>query len=142
MPGYWWECESCAENFDFPKVTGANSMAGFVWDKLLASDWDQSLLAVMCEKCGSGTLRITYEFPREDKLTLRVIHIVGLQYDDYIPMMWETHPKDSPAERCFDFKYQRGRNPWGLNKAAVLSRQDLHTLFERYRQKTGVKDFP
>lgn len=142
MPGYWWECEACDNRLDFPDVTGTSSIASFVWDKLLAADWDQSLLAPPCKKCGHGTLRITYEFPREDKVILRVIHIVGLKYDDYVPMMWETHPKDSPADQCFDFKYQRGRNPWGLNKAAVLSRQDLHALFERYRQKTGVHDFP
>ncbi|MDF0643288.1 MAG: hypothetical protein P0111_04615 [Nitrospira sp.] len=142
MAGYWWECEGCAERFEFPEVTGAASMGSFVSDKLMPSDWDQSLLAPICGKCRRATLRVTYEFPREDKLILRVIHIVWLQYDDYVPIMWETHLKDSPTERCFDFKYQRGRNPWGLNKAAVLSRQDLHTLFERYRQKTGVNDFP
>jgi hypothetical protein len=144
MAGYWWECEGCAVSFTFTKVTGASSLASFIWDKLMASDWDQSLLAPLCGKCGSGALRITYEFPRKEKLILRVIHIVGLQYeyDDYVPMMWETHPKDSPDERRFDFKYQRGRNPRGLNKPAILSRQDLHTLFGRYRQKTGVHDFP
>jgi hypothetical protein len=117
-------------------------MASFVWDRLLAADWDQLLLTLPCGGCSGGTLRITYEFPREDKLVLRVLHIVGLQYDDYVPMMWETYPTNSPSDRCIDFKYQRGRNPWGLNKAGLLSRQDLHELFARYREKTAALDFP
>jgi hypothetical protein len=139
MPGYWWECEACGGTVDFPEATGTSS---FVWDRLLASEWDQSLLTPPCKKCANGVLRITYEFPRGDKVVLRVIHIVGLHHDDYVPMMWKTYPKDSPADRRFDFKYQRVRSPWGLNKAALLSRQDLHALFERYREKTGVHDFP
>jgi len=144
MPGYWWECETCGGKVDFAEVAGAPSMASFVWDRLLATEWDQSLLSPPCKKCANGVLRITYEFPRRDKLILRVIHIVGLHCDDddYVPMMWETYPKDSPTQRRFDFKYQRARNPWGLNKAALLSREDLHALFEVYREKTGVHDFP
>ena len=142
MPGYWWECDGCGNVLEFPEAIGAPSMSSFIWDKLLAADWDQSLLGPPCKKCARGTLRITYEFPREDKVVLRVDHIVGLQYEDYVPMMWETHPKESPSEANFDFKYIRGRNPWGLNRAAVLSRQDLHDLFELYRQKTGTHDFP
>lgn len=142
MPGYWWECETCGEKSDFPTTVGASSISSFVWDKLLAADWDQSLLVSPCPRCSHGSRRITYEFPREDKVTLRVVHIVGLQSDDYVPMMWETYPTDSPSDRWFDFKYQRGRNPWGLNKAAVFSRQELHELFTRYRQKTGAPDFP
>lgn len=142
MPGYWWECEACGEKSDFLTTVGVPSMSSFVWDKLLRSDWDQSLLVVSCPRCSRASRRITYEFPRKDKVTLRVVHIVGRQFDDYVSMMWETYPTDSPADRCFDFKYQRVRNPWGLNKAAVFSRQDLHELFALYRAKTDATEFP
>jgi hypothetical protein len=117
-------------------------MSSFVWDKLLPADWDQSLLTSPCPRCGQGVRRITYNFPREDKVTLRVVHIVGLASNDYVPMMWETYPTHSTSDRWFDFKYQSGRNPWGLNKAAVFSREDLHKLFTLYREKTGAQDFP
>lgn len=69
-------------------------------------------------------------------------HIVGLQFGDHVPMMWETHAKSSPSDPIFDFKYISGRNPWGLNKTAVFSRQRLRELFRRYREKTGVTEFP
>jgi len=119
-------------------------MASFIWDKMLATGWDQSLLTPTCSKCHTGILRITYEFPRSDKVVLQVMHIVGLKEedDDYVAMMWETQPQHSPAERWFDFKYQRGRNPRGLNKPVVFSRENLHDLFEIYRKKTGVQIFP
>jgi len=142
MPGYWWECEKCGAKSDFPTTTGDSSMSSFVWDKLVPADWDQSLLVSPCGQCSDGSRRITYEFPREDKVTLRVVHIVGRQSDDYVPMMWETYPTDEPSDPWFDFKYQSRRNPWGLNKAAVFSREDLHELFARYRQKTGAPAFP
>lgn len=142
MPGYWWECESCGEKSDFPSTVGVTSMSSFVWDKLIRADWDQSLLVSPCPHCASVSCRITYESPRTAKVTLRVVHIVGRQSDDYVPMMWETYPTDSPADHWFDFKYQRGRNPWGLNKAAVFSRQELHELFVLYRRKTGTTEFP
>ncbi len=141
MSGYWWECEGCGEKSDFPTVVSTLSMSSFVWDKLLRADWDQSLLVSPCPHC-QAFRRITYEFPRKDKVTLRVIHIVGRQSEDYVPMMRETYPTDSPKERWFDFKYQRGRNPWGLNKAAVFSRQELQELFMLYRGKTGAQEFP
>jgi hypothetical protein len=143
MEGYWWECEYCSVELDFPNVTESPSISSFIWDKMLSSMWDQSLLTPSCKKCNSGILRITYQFPRkQDEVSLRVNHIVGLQFGDYLPMMWDTHFKGDPTDRCIDFKYQRGRNPWGLNKPALLSRKNLHALFECYRQKTGIQDFP
>ena len=122
-------CEECGDRLNFLDATGTLSIAAFIWDKLLASDWDQSRLRSTRKKCPHGNLHITYEFPREDKVILQVEHIVGLQFDDYVPMMWEIHAKASPREPNFDFKYIRGRNPWGLNKAAVFSPQDLRELF-------------
>jgi hypothetical protein len=109
---------------------------------LLSSGWEQSLLVSACPHCGDASCRITYELPREDKVTLRVVHIVGCHSGDYVPMMWETCPTDSQEDRWFDFKYQRSRNPWGLNKAAVLSRQELSEIFALYCEKTGKPKFP
>ena len=142
MPGYWWECESCKQNLDFKAATGFGGIASFIWDKLLVTDWDQKLLAQPCKNCGHGLLRIAYEFPRKDKTTLRVVHIIGLKSNEYVPMMWETYATDDPDKRWFDFKYQNGRNPIGLKAPAVLTRQNLHELFKCYCQKTGVREFP
>lgn len=144
MAGYWWECETCSSEHGFDQITGTRSISSFVWDKLLPSDWDQALLTFACPKCREGVLRITYDFPRqEERLFMRVLHIVGLKFDDYVPMMWEMYIKGSePRKERVDFKYQRSRNPWGLNKAALLSRSDLHQLFSVYRSKTGHPSFP
>jgi hypothetical protein len=142
MAGYWWECEACGKETDFLTTGAAASLASFVWDRLIPSDWDQSLLTAPCSAGCAGPQRITYHFPRDDRMTLRVIHIVGLKSDDYVPMMWETYSTESPSERMFDFKYQRGRNPWGLNKAAVFSRSDLHQIFALYRDKPKALEFP
>jgi hypothetical protein len=144
MAGYWWECETCDSKHDFDQVAGVRSMSSFVWDGLVPSNWDQGLLTSACPECHEGVLRITYDFPRQvDRLFMRVLHIVGLKFDDYVPMMWETYIKESkPREECIDFKYQRNRNPWGLNKAAHLSRSNLHELFSVYRERTGEQSFP
>lgn len=142
MPGYWWECEFCCNQSDFQTAVNCSSMASFVWDRLRPEHWNQDLLVARCPRCNCVASRITYEFPRRDGVTLRVVHIVGLQFDDYVPMMWETYPTESPNDRWFDFKYQIGRNPWGLNKAAVFSRQELHELLAIYRRLTGAAEFP
>lgn len=142
MAGYWWQCEACGNKFDFQTTVGYPSMSGFVWDKLLPSGWDQSLLTSACPSCKKGLRRITYDFPREEKVLLHVVHIVGLQYENYVPMMWETYPVDDPDSRWFDFKYQHKRSPWGLNKAAVFSCEGLQELFTLYRAKTGATNFP
>jgi hypothetical protein len=95
---------------------------------MVASAWDQTLLAKPCS-CGSE-LRITYDFPRQNKEVLQVIRMVGVEWTpEYLMMLWETAPASDPSERWFDFKYIRGRNPWGLNKAAVFPQELLKALF-------------
>ena len=143
MSAYWWECESCGNRTEFSEACGSQGMAHFIWDVLLEDSWDQRKLLLKCHHCGNVSLRITYEFPRQDKETLRVIHIVGLDpKDTYIPMIWEVYPIYDKEEHWFDFKYVNGRNIYGLNKPAVFSRQDLKQLFSLYGGKTGVADFP
>jgi hypothetical protein len=144
MPGYFWQCESCKSELDFLEASGSKGIAHFVWDVLIPSSWDQGKLLMECKKCHKKSLRITYEFPRKKKVILRVIHIVGLgPYDnEYVPMMWETYMVGNEGERLFDFKYLNRRNVWGLNKAAVFTKEGLREIFDLYRQKTGVADFP
>jgi len=117
-------------------------MASFIWDRLIPADWDQSLLTSVCPHCDHGTRRITYDFPREDKVTRRVAHIVGIASDDFVPMMWETYPTDDPSDLAFSFNYQIRRSPWGLNKAGVFSREALRRIFALYREKASAADFP
>jgi len=144
MPAYWWECEACGKSFEFSKACNYPGVAHYIRDVLAKSSWDQSHLLLRCSKCGKQDLRITYEFPRADKETLRVAHIVGLgsSTDDFISMMWETYPLSNPQDRWFDFKYIRGRSTFGLNKPVVLSLRELKQLFKLYCDKTGVAQFP
>lgn len=143
MPAYRWQCESCGALSDFREACNCRGIAHYIWDVLIPSSWDQSKMLLTCSKCNKQSMRITYEFPRRDKVLLQVIHIVGLGPIDgiYIPMMWETKPSEDDVN-WFDFKYINRRNAWGLNKAAVFSRENLKQLFNLYREKTGSIDFP
>jgi hypothetical protein len=149
MAAYWWECEGCGKSVDFPNATGAGGITRFIRDILLPSDWDQSLLLRQCTACDKPLLRMTYEFPRgKETVSLHTVHIVGLDKDEYLPMMWETCPMDSPQERWlseerwFDFKYINKSSIFGLNKPAVFLQDELRRLFDLYRTKTGVTNFP
>ena len=144
MTGYWWQCEICGTVFSFPEVSDTKGIAHFIWDVLIPSEWDQQKLSRDCKNCNSNSLRITYEFPRKNKVILKVIHIFGRSptTDKYIPMMWETHSSENESVSWFDFKYINGRNVYGLNKPAVFSRDGLRHLFEAYCQKTGAPSFP
>lgn len=114
MPGYWWECENCGQHGgEFREATGCSSIAAFIRAKLLPSDWDQSLLLRECKQCGQHSCRITYDFPRKERLVFRLVHAVGLELDDYLPVMWEFYEVGEPHTLKFDFKYLLGRNPTG-----------------------------
>jgi hypothetical protein len=144
MPAYWWQCENCANTFDFLTACGSKGMPNFIRDVLLPSNWNQNHLCIECPACHKQTLRIVYEFPRANKETIRVIHIVGLGNigDSYIPMMWETIPAPYYGNTWFDFKYINNRSIYGLNKPAVFEREDLKKLFQLYREKTYTTTFP
>src|SRR5688572_11629695 len=43
-----------------------------------------------------------------------------------------------PRTNWIDFKYQRGRNPWGLNKRLVLEKAQLARLLRAYQRATGL----
>jgi len=142
MPGgWWWECEKCSKTFDFQHVCDSENIASFIQDKL-RKNWNQDLLIQKCPKCRSRTLRIAYEFPREKREHFRVYHIVGIVDGEFIPMMFETKGRPKYKDSLFDFKYIVGRSPFGLNKAAVFSKEDLKELFKLYCKKTGMQSFP
>lgn len=144
MKGYWWECESCGKSYEFSQACSYNAIAHYIRDTLISSSWDQSHLLIRCNKCGKQALRITYEFPRAQKEILRVVHIVGLgsATDDFIPMMWESYPLSNIDDRWFDFKYIRGRSPFGLTRPVVLSISELRQIFKLYCIKAGTEQFP
>jgi hypothetical protein len=143
MAAYWWACEKCDAIENFIDVCGYKGIAHYIWDILLASSWDQDKLLLACKACGQRSLRIAYDFPGGDKISLRVVHIVGLGpiKGEYVPMMWETYPISEINERWFDFKYVKGRSVWGLNKPAVFSPDKLSEIFALYQNKVGVAAF-
>jgi hypothetical protein len=53
-------------------------------------------------------------------------------------MLWETFRHSSPRKQWIDFKYQRGRSPWGLNKRLVLEKTELARLLRAYQRATGL----
>lgn len=137
MPAYWWSCMNCGRRATFADICAVAGIHGFIWNQLLASDWDQRLLRKSCDNCGRNFLRITYEFPRANKEVVFVNHIVGLNLEGWIPMMWETVFATEPRNRLYDFKYLGRKNTWGLNKPAVFTESGLRELFRLYRKKTG-----
>jgi hypothetical protein len=137
MAKYWWQCTSCGDKPPWLEVCRSRSVAAFIWDELAPSRWDQRLLCRMC-KCKHRALRITYRFRRGDPERVSVRHIVGLGPDgDYLPLLWETFRHSSPRTRWVDFKYQKGRSPWGLGKHLVLQKAQLSRLLRAYARATG-----
>ncbi|HZI66246.1 MAG TPA: hypothetical protein VFF17_06745 [Thermoanaerobaculia bacterium] len=137
MARYWWQCTSCGERPPWLTVSKSRSIAAFIWDELAPSGWDQRLLRRRC-KCRRQSLRITYRSGRGNPDRVSVSHIVGLGPDgDYLPMIWETFRHSSPRTKWIDFKYQRGRSPWGLTKRLVLEKGQLVRLLRSYERVTG-----
>ena len=123
-------------------VCKSKSIAAFIWDELAPSGWDQSLLRRTCT-CKRRSLYITYRLKRGDPERVSVKHIVGLSLeDDYLPMIWETFRHATPRTRWIDFKYQRGRSPWGLTKRLVLTKPHLSRLLSTYEKVTGRRLSP
>lgn len=136
MARYWWQCTACGDRPAWLTVCQSRSIAAFIWDELAPSDWDQRLLCRTC-KCKRRTLRITYRFHRGDSERVSVRHIVGLGPDgDYLPMLWDTFRHSSARTHWIDFKYQRGRSPWGLGKRLVLEKTQLVRLLRAYEHVT------
>jgi hypothetical protein len=135
---YWWQCISCGERPAWLTVCQSRSIAAFIWDELAPSGWDQRLLCRIC-KCKRRSLRITYRFQRGDPERISIRHIVGLASDgDYLPMLWDTFRHSCPRTHWIDFKYQRGRSPWGLNKRLVLEKARLARLLRAYEKATAA----
>lgn len=142
MARYWWQCVSCGEKPAWLSVCRSRSIAAFIWDELAPSGWDQRLLRRRC-KCKRQSLRITYRFRRGDPERVSITHIVGLGPDgDYLPMLWDTFRHSSPRTHWIDFKYQRGRSPWGLTKRLVLQKGQLARLLIAYENATALAILP
>lgn len=140
MARYWWQCSACSEKRAWLTVCRSRSVAAFIWDELLPSKWDQGLLSPRCS-CKRGLLRITYRVRRGDPELMSVKHIVGLNPSgDYLPMLWETYRHSKRRKAWIDFKYQKGRSPWGLTKRVVLERVQLERLLSDYARVTGRPD--
>jgi hypothetical protein len=71
-----------------------------------------------------------------------VQHIVGLDYENWLPMLWETRPQSDPETRLSDIKYVSRNNTWGLNKPAVLTQSGPRELFAVYSKKVSNRPFP
>lgn len=137
MARYWWQCTACGARPAWLAVCGSQSIAAFIHDELAPSGWDQALLRRTCA-CGKRSLYITYRLQRGDPERVSVRHLVGLHLaDGYLPMVWETFRHASPRTCWIDFKYQRGRSPWGLTKRLVLQRPQLSRLLRAYEKATG-----
>ena len=139
--GYWWECESCKEKTSFRDTVGVE-IAAFIWDTL-SNDWDQTLLLRECSRCKGRRLRITFNFPRQNRSVFRVKHIIGTFItNSYLAMMWEFYEIGNPNLSKYDFTYLTGRNPYGLKSPAIISSEELKELFNLYRNKTEQNTFP
>lgn len=134
---YGWQCTTCGERPAWSAVCESKSIAAFIWDELAPSGWDQRLLRRTCI-CKRRSLYLTYRLKRGDPERVSIRHIVGLRpEDDYLPMLWETFRHATPKIRWVDFKYQRGRSPWGLTKRVALRVPQLARLLRAFEKATG-----
>src|SRR5688572_4347133 len=137
MARYGWQCLACGARPAWLAVCDSKSIAAFIRDELVPSAWDQSLLRRTCE-CGRRSLYITWKLQRGDPERVSARHIAGLLLaDDYLPMIWGTFRHATPRTTWIDFKYQRGRSPWGLTKRLVLPQAHLARLLRAYGDATG-----
>lgn len=135
---YWWQCTYCGDRPAWLAVCNSRSVAAFIWDELAPSGWDQSLLRRRC-KCRHLALYITYRAQRGDPDRISIKHIAGIVLaEEYVPMVWETFRHMSPKIKWVDFKYQRGRSPWGLTKRLVLEKAQLSRLLKAYDIAAGM----
>lgn len=139
---YGWQCLACGERPAWLAVCDSRSIAAFIHDELAPSGWDQRLLRRTCS-CGRRSLYVTHRYKRGDPERVSIRHIVGLSLEgEYLPMLWETFRHATPRTRWIDFKYQRGRSPWGLTKRLVLTQPQLARLLRTYEKATGRRLHP
>ena len=137
MARYVWQCLSCGARPGWLAVCASKSIASFIRDELAPSGWDQRLLRRKCA-CGRQSLYLSWKLQRGDAERASARHIVGLLLDDdYLPMVWGTFRHATPRTTWIDFKYQRGRSPWGLTKRLVLPQAQLARLLRAYERATG-----
>jgi hypothetical protein len=139
MARYGWQCLSCGARPGWLAVCESKSIAAFIHDELMPSAWDQALLRRTCE-CGRRSLYLTWKLQRGDPERVSARHIVGLRLEgDYLPMIWGTFRHSAPRTTWIDFKYQRGRSPWGLTRRLVLQQAHLARLLRAYAKATGKR---
>ncbi|MEP6780819.1 MAG: hypothetical protein ABJC26_13070 [Gemmatimonadaceae bacterium] len=137
MARYWWQCTVCGDKPKWSAVCQSRSIAAFIWDELAPSKWDQELLRRVCAN-KHRSLRITYRVGRGSPDRISIRHIVGVGPDgDYLPMLWDTFRHSRPRAHLIDFKYQKGRSPWGLTKRVVFEKAQLIQLLRTYTDATG-----
>src|SRR5688500_15676471 len=135
---YWWQCISCGDRPAWLNVCESKSVAAFILDELAPSGWDQRLLRRTCRGCKRRSVYVTYRLKRGDPERVSIRSIVGLRLEDEnLPMMWATFRHATPRTRWIDFKYQKGRSPWGLTKRLVLQQPHLSRLLRAYGKATG-----
>ena len=134
MASYWWQRRACGARPAWLAVCQSRSVAASIRDELRPSGWDQRLLRRKCT-CARRSLYTTYRLKRGDPDRVSVRHIVGLGLaDECQPMLWESFRHSCPRTKWVDFKYQRGRSLWGLNKRLVLKQSQLSRLLRAYGQ--------
>jgi len=135
MKGYWLNCEKCNKDYTFKEMTEHTSLTSFLWNEFLDSRCDQSLLTFKCPVC-NGLVRITYHFPRAERLTVKVKHIVYRTCDeDFYQMLWETYFIHEPDKPVYDFKYISDCNATGLNRPAIMAEKHLQELVDLFNLK-------
>jgi hypothetical protein len=143
LTGYWWECRAGKCQHKTKQLpTQSGSVPSYIRDSLIKSKWNQKLLLQDCKRCGARkSMRITFDFPQNETGKLQVLHMVGLdEFGKWVPMLWETK-RMRGGQRRLHFNYMNGKNPFGLNRAPVLTPHEIQTLLERYHGKTGKLPF-
>ena len=136
MPSYWWQCLNCNKFFNFQEVTNSKGISHFIWDELYLSDWDQNILIKNCPSCKNHQLKISYEFPRKDKIILYVNNIVGITKDNnFMQLLWATSPIEDLNDVWYDFKYLNGKSIFGLTKPVVFDKEELKNIMELFNRK-------
>ena len=135
MTAYWLNCEKCDKHFSFDEITKQRSINSYLYNVFFNSNCDQSLLVFECPEC-KGLIRITYDFPRREKINFKVKHIVYRTDDEiFFQMLWETYSIYKPNNPVYDFKYMLGNYAFGLNKPAIMAEEDLKGLIEIFNKK-------
>ena len=109
-------------------VCHSRSIAAFIWDDLAPSGWINAFFAVdatvSAARC--AFLPVSARDPEDQRQAYLRTYPEG----DYLPMLWDTF-RIQVRTHWIDFKYQRGRSPWGLTNGWFWRRHNLRVCCER-----------